>query len=406
MPEISDLVMPKLGLTMTEGTVSEWVVSPGDSFSSGDLVLIVETDKIANEIEAPADGTLHEVIVPVGETVPVGAVLARWDVGDAATPNPAAAPAADAANSGDRSAARAVEPEAAVSVGGLRIVATPLARRIADQEGVDLHAVSGTGPKGRIKADDVRKAKQAAPALAEKPVPITEPANPTAGKRVTPTTYQAAVAKRLTQAKRDTPHFYLSTEANVGALLEIRKRLNAANPDLSISINHLIIAAVGRALGDIAHANRVWADDEIVQFDTADVGIAVTTDAGLFVPVMRDIAGKGLGAIASSARQIVTRAREGTLSQPDMQGGATTVSNAGMFDVTYMGSIINPGQSSILGVGSIRKVFRPDDDGQPILCQEMGLVLSCDHRIFDGVAGLAFLNGIKAYLETPFKLLA
>ena len=401
MPEISDLVMPKLGLTMTEGTVSEWVVSPGDSFSSGDLVLIVETDKIANEIEAPADGTLHEVIVPVGETVPVGAVLARWDVGDAATPPPAAAPAADAANSGEKSEARAVEPAAAVSVGGVRVVATPLARRIAGLEGVDLHAVSGTGPKGRIKADDVRKAKQAAPA--EKPVPTGQPM---AGTRVAPTAYQATVAKRLTQAKRDTPHFYLATEIDVGALLEIRKRLNEANADLRISINHLIIAAVGRALGDIPQANQVWVDGEIVQFDTADVGIAVTTDAGLFVPVMRDIAGKGLGSVAMAARQIVTRAREGTLSQPDMQGGATTVSNAGMFDVTYMGSIINPGQSSILGVGSIRRVFRPDDDGQPVLCQEIGLMLSCDHRIFDGVAGLEFLNGIKGYLETPFKLLA
>ncbi len=396
MPEMSDLVMPKLGLTMTEGTISEWVVSPGDSFSSGDLVLVIETDKIANEVEAPADGTLHEVIVPVGETAPVGAVLARWDVGGAATPTPAAIPAAI-------DATPEVVASSAVTVGstvGARVVATPLARRIADQEGVDLHLVSGTGPKGRIKAEDVRKAKQDARVAAAS----VGPAEP--GTRVAPTTYQATVARRLTEAKRDTPHFYLSTEADVGALLDIRQHLNAANPDLRVSINHLIIAAVARALVDIPHANRVWVDGEIFQFDTADVGVAVTTDVGLFVPILRDVAGKGLGDIASGAREIVTRARDGALGSQDMAGGATTVSNAGMFDVTYMGSIINPGQSSILGVGSIRKLFRPDDDGQPVLRQEMGLVLSCDHRIFDGVGGLAFLNSIKTYLETPFRLLA
>lgn len=401
---MSDLVMPKLGLTMTEGTISEWVVSPGDSFCSGDLVLIVETDKIANEIEAPADGTLHEVIVPVGETTPVGAVLARWDVGGVGTPAtltsaaPASAPSAVVT-----SVAPATQPAATVSAGGARVVATPLARRIADQEGVDLRAVSGTGPKGRIKAEDVRKAKLATPAISDQPAPDDQTM---AGTRLVPTAYQAAVARRLTEAKRDTPHFYLSTEADVGALLDMRQHLNAANPDLRVSINHLIIAAVARALADTPHANRVWADGEIFQFDTADVGIAVTTDIGLFVPILRNVAGKGLGTIASGAREIVTRARDGALGSQDMAGGATTVSNAGMFDVTYMGSIINPGQSSILGVGSIRKLFRPDDDGQPALRQEMGLVLSCDHRIFDGVGGLAFLNSIKTYLETPFRFLA
>ncbi|WP_456390810.1 dihydrolipoamide acetyltransferase family protein [Profundibacter sp.] len=398
---MSDLVMPKLGLTMTEGTISEWVVSPGDSFSSGDLVLVIETDKIANEVEAPADGTLHEVIVLVGETVPVGAVLARWDVGGAETP---AAPSATVTPvAPETPETQPTQPAATVSAGGARVVATPLARRIADQEGVDLHAVSGTGPKGRIKAEDVRKAKLAAPAISNQPAPVDQAM---AGTRVAPTAYQAAVARRLTEAKRDTPHFYLSTEADVGALLDIRQNLNAANPDLRVSINHLIIAAVARALADIPHANRVWVDGEILQFDTADVGVAVTTDAGLFVPILRDVADKSLGSIASGAREIVSRARDGALEPQDMAGGATTVSNAGMFDVTYMGSIINPGQSSILGVGSIRKVFRPDNDGQPVLRQEMGLVLSCDHRIFDGVGGLAFLNSIKTYLETPFRFLA
>lgn len=405
MPQISDLVMPKLGLTMTEGTISEWVVSPGDSFSSGDLVLVVETDKIANEIEAPADGTLHDVIVQVGETVPVGTVLARWDVGTAGTPELVATPASTpvAVDSGATSDVLDAKPAPAISVDGARVIATPLARRIAGLEGVDLHTVSGTGPKGRIKAEDVRKAKQAAPVATERAVPI---GYATSGTRLTPTTYQASVAKRLTEAKRDTPHFYLSTEADVGALLDIRKQLNTANADLRVSINHLILAAVGRTLADMPAANRIWSNGEIVQYDTADVGIAVTTDAGLFAPVVRDIGASGLGHVATSAREIVSRARDGSLRPEDMQGGATTVSNAGMYDVTYMGSIISPGQSSILGVGSIRKTFRPDDNGLPVLCQEMGLVLSCDHRIFDGVGGLAFLNALKDYLETPFRLLA
>ena len=290
MPQISDLVMPKLGLTMTEGTISEWVVSPGDSFSSGDLVLVVETDKIANEIEAPADGTLHDVIVQVGETVPVGTVLARWDVGTAGTPEPvpvATPPSGPVAvNSGATSDVLDAKPASAISVDGARVIATPLARRIAGLEGVDLHKVSGTGPKGRIKAEDVRKAKQAAPVATERAIPIE---HATSGTRLTPTTYQASVAKRLTEAKRDTPHFYLSTEADVGALLDIRKQLNAANADLRVSINHLILAAVGRTLADMPAANRIWSNGEIVQYETADVGIAVTTDAGLFAPVVRDM---------------------------------------------------------------------------------------------------------------------
>tara|TARA_R100000005_G_scaffold38740_3_gene18138 strand:- start:19299 stop:20528 length:1230 start_codon:yes stop_codon:yes gene_type:complete len=403
----TELIMPKLGLTMTEGTISEWVVAPGDSFSKGDVILVVETEKIANEIEAPADGVFKDILVPAGETVPVGAAIARWNIGAAiamdkmpkdGSPVTSETPEKQQASAPAASASAPIARAARDA--GTRIVATPLARRIARQNNIDLGQVSGSGPRGRIKADDVRAA---IPALAAKP---REGARQVAApSRRAPTSYEATVARRLSEAKRETPHFYLATEVDAGRLLDLKDQLNDEISGVKISVNHLIIAAVAKALAEDEKANSVWQEGEIVTYDSVDIGVAVNTDNGLFAPVLKNLGDQDIVSIAAAAKAMVEKARSGKLAGDDLAGGATTISNAGMFDVTYMSSIINPGQSSILGVGSIRETFRPSKKGKPVLKQEMGLVLSCDHRIFDGVSGLTFLNAIKSYLEKPLKLL-
>lgn len=413
-----ELLMPKLGLTMTEGLLCDWLVPEGGAFRAGSPLFIVETEKVATEIEAEQDGVLLQVAVPVGETVPVGTVLGYWDdgKGEGALAS-AAVPAIDA-----HSGARPDAQSDARSRARPRLLATPLARRIAASLGVDLAGLRGSGPRGRIKADDVRAAHAAAPpGTGSKAGALPEAAAATAARAagadaapavavvaagarpIVPTAVQLATAKRLSAVKANVPHFYLSTEANVGRLLDLREELNALGT-VRLTVNHFIVAALGRALRDEPDANRVWIDDAILQFEGSDVGVAVDTDRGIFVPVVRDAGRLPLAELARASQRLVERAREGRLSAADTAGGAVTVSNAGMHDVTYMTPIINPGQSMILGAGSVREVFRPDAAGHPALRREMGLVLACDHRILSGVSGLRFLNRVVGHLEQPLGL--
>lgn len=420
---VRDLVMPKLGLTMTEGVLAEWRVHPGQPFKTGDVLVVVETDKIASEVEADSDGVLIETTIPAGETVAVGTLIARWSAdGAGAAPAPVngaapqtveapARPAKTGTTGGTRSG-----PLPAPVRDGERVLSTPLARRRAQDLGVDLTAVTGSGPRGRIKMADVEAAAQRG---ASTPAPTPEPrpaaavaavAAP-AGERSKPSTMQATIARRLTAAKRDVPHFYLAAEAEVSELMALREKLNAdAEPGLPrVSMTHLVLAAVGRALAATPDMDRVWDDatpgGAILSLGQGDIGMAVDTPRGLVAPVLRGAARLPLDRLARDAAALTERARGGRLTAEDFQGGAITVSNAGMHNVTFMTSIINPGQSSILGVGSVRSVFRPDESGAPVLKRELGLVLSADHRLFDGVAALAFLNRIIAGLERPLRLL-
>lgn len=438
------VLMPKLGLTMTEGQISEWLVPAGGTIRAGQGLFVVETDKVATEIAAEGDGVLTEIIVPAGATVAVGEVVGSWqdeaaassgtaapvDIGAApagsvapagAAPRAEAAPAAAGAAAPAARAQACPAPAATPRAGGARILATPLARRLADQLDLSLAGITGSGPRGRIKAADVQAAAtrvQAAgpaapvgtvqPAAAAQPVSGGRPAAAPLidrGTRSAPGPVQAAMARRLTAVKQQVPHFYLAVEAKVSRLLALRAELNALDAPVRFTLNHFIVAAVGRALCDQPEANRVWDDDEIVSFSSTDVGMAVSTPRGLFVPVVRDAGRLSLTELARQAQAHVTRARDGALSLDDMTGGAITVSNAGMFDVKFMTPIINPGQAMILGVGSVNRLFRPDAQGQPGLCEEMGLVLAADHRLLDGVAGLAFLNRVKTCLEEPLRLL-
>ncbi|MBE0623338.1 MAG: 2-oxo acid dehydrogenase subunit E2 [Burkholderiales bacterium] len=327
---VQQLLMPKLGLTMIEGTVVEWPITVGASFAKGSVCVVVETDKVANEIEAPEAGRLVRILVQEGETVPVGSVLAEWD---------------------------------------------------ADTKQVE-------APGGALAVT------QAAP------VAELEPVRRKAGAR------ELAAARRLTAAKQDIPHFYLSTEIEVSSLQAQRAQWNADGSRPKVTLTHLFLAALARTLAAQPDLNRIWDEECYVDLPGVDIGIAVNTDRGLIVPVLRNVDRMGLTQLARAAAELVARARSGDLSPDEVGGGAITLSNAGMFDVTYMGSIINPGQAAILGVGSERRRFRPDASGAPQLAQEIGVVLSCDHRVLDGVRGLKLLNGVRERLELPAPLFA
>lgn len=385
-----ELLVPKLGLTMSEGVLVEWMVQPGEAFKAGQGLFVIESEKAANEIGAEADGVLLEATAQAGQTLPCGTVIGYWDDGQAGEAAPAAAVRAQPA---------AVPAGAA---GGARIPVTPLARRLAARQGVDLAAVAGSGPRGRIRARDVLAKAQAGPEPAPAAVASASAAQ---GTLRAPTPLEQTVAQRLTAAKQQVPHFYLSVEAEMSAVLALRAQINAAQSHRRLTLNHFVLAAVGQALQAMPEVNRVWTDEGILSLAHSDVGMAVDTGKGLLVPVLRDVGRQSLGGIAQQAGELIARAQAGRLSAAEMQGGAITVSNAGMHDVTYMASIINPGQSMILGVGSIREVFRPGANGQPEIRREMGMVLSADHRVLDGVTGLRFLKQVVQALSQPMGLL-
>lgn len=400
---LSSLTMPKLGLTMTEGVITEWRAGQGAMVQQGDIVFVVETDKIATEVEAPSDGEIVEILFEEGTAVPVGEAVARWTgtgMADLAEPSDAPVspePAVEAPNrlavSKDSAGRTAAAPSA-------RVLATPLARRLAETSGTDLAAVTGTGPHGRIKAEDVRRHIAAAPAAR----PGGDAPRQEIQVEQVPALQQTA-ARRVLEAKTTIPHFYVSREAEISELTALRRRLTELTGQ-KISLNDCVVVAFARALNDLPECNRVWRDGEYVRYPTTDIGIAVQTERGLLVPVVRDL---GLLPLDQAARRIggvLKRARDGNFTAEDLSGGAASVSNVGMFGATSLTPIVNPGQSSILGVGDMRQVFRPDADGNPELRRELSLVLSADHRVLDGVGGSLLLARITHYLEHPLLLMA
>ncbi|QIL80393.1 2-oxo acid dehydrogenase subunit E2 [Diaphorobacter sp. HDW4A] len=397
-----ELLVPKLGLTMTEGTLVEWMVKPGEAFKAGQSIFVVESEKAANEIGAEADGVMLESVAEVGATLPCGAVIGYWDDGVAGEGVAAPVAVAPAVPVDTKPAAQVISAPAVAAVpAGQRVPVTPLARRIAQQKGVDLAAVSGSGPRGRIRARDVLSASES------KPQTVTQQTAPAqaAGTLREPSGLERTIAQRLTQAKQQIPHFYLSVEAEVSALMQLRQQMNAAQTRQKLTLNHFVLAAVGQALDAMPEVNRVWTDQGILSLGASDVGMAVNSDKGLMVPVLRAVGQQSLGVVARQSAELIGRVQAGRLSAAEMQGGAITVSNAGMHDVTYMASIINPGQAMILGVGSVRELFRPDANGQPVIRREMGMVLSADHRVLDGVTALKFLKRIVQALSQPAGLL-
>ena len=379
-----ELLVPKLGLTMTEGTLIEWMINPGDRFAADQGLFVIESDKAASEVSAETAGVLLEVTAELGSPLSVGSVIGYWD------DDPDAAPKS---------------PTAATGKNGSRVISTPLARRIARERGIDLTRVAGSGSRGQIRARDVEQSS----VVPASPPPTDVHAEVHAAAPATnvrpPTLTEKTIARRLVASKQEIPHFYLSVEAEVSAMQQLRAGLNAAQSERRFTLNHFLVAAAARALVQMPEANCAWTNDGIVSFAATDVGVAVHTERGLLVPILRDVGRRPLSDIARIATEAVGRAQAAQLSAAEMAGGAITVSNAGMYDVSYMTSIINPGQSMILGVGSVRQIFRPDEHGQPSLRQEIGLVLSADHRVLDGVTALKFLRQIVSAIERPISLL-
>ena len=384
------LTMPKLGLTMTEGLLARWHVKPGDQVRAGDALFVVETDKIATDIAALGEGEIVSIEVTEGSTAPVGAVVATWTGGTTL---------ADAA----------VSAAAAPLIGAARVMATPLARRLAHMADIDLTAIRGSGPCGRIKARDVEIAAARLPRLETAPdaAPVAIPAarGPSQAPRRPASLSENTLARRMTEAKQTIPHFYVTADADVTRLLAVRDELNAVQGNARISLTHCVVAAVARALAQLPEVNRVWDERDIVTLDGIDIGLAVTTERGLVAPVLRNLGGLGLDGIARACHELVARARRGRLAAADLVGGVLSVSNVGMFGAAHLIPIINPGQAAILGVAAARPAFRPDDGGQPCLRQELGLVLSCDHRVLDGVSAARFLDAVTRFLQQPLTLL-
>lgn len=379
MTASAEIVMPKLGLTMTEGLLAEWRVQPGERVAAGDILFVVETEKIATDIEAPSEGEILELLVPAGSTAAVGTPVARWTGAASGAPEPAAAPAEPMPNA---------PPTPRAPASGGRVLATPLARRLARERGVDIGTVRGTGPRGRIKAKDV----PAAPPVAT-------------GDIIPLDRVRAASARRLTQSKQDMPHFYVGAAAEISRLLALRDEWREIPGAPRLTVTHAVLAAMGRALLAMPDLNRVWEGEGWRRIASPDVGLAVDTPRGLFAPVLRDAGRLPLETLAERANALVDRARSGRLAPDELEGGCISLSNVGMFGARFLVPIVNPGQSMILGLGAMESLFRPDPNGAPALRREVTLVLSADHRVLDGAAAAAFLARIVALLERPLALL-
>ena len=426
----TEILMPALSPTMEEGTLAKWHVKEGDTVSSGDILAEIETDKATMEFEAVDEGVIGKIVIAEGtEGVKVNAVIAvlledgesASDIG-ATTAAPAAA-AAPKEKAAPAPAAASPAPAAPVAKDGNRIFATPLARRIAADKGLDLSAIAGSGPHGRIVKADVENATAAPKAAA---APASAPAA-TASMAAGPSTdavikmyadrpfeevkldgMRKTIAARLTEAKQSVPHFYLRRDINLDALMKFRAQLNKQleGRGVKLSVNDFIIKACALALQQVPEANAVWAGDRTLKFTKSDVAVAVAIEGGLFTPVLRDSEMKSLSALSSEMKDLATRARDRKLAPHEYQGGSFAISNLGMFGIDNFDAIINPPHSAILAVGAGVKKPIVGADGELTVGTVMSTTLSVDHRVIDGALGANLLNAIKDNLENPMTMLA
>jgi len=452
-----DVLMPQLGETVAEGKITQWFKSAGDAIKPGDNLFEIETDKVSMEVPSTSAGVLAEIRVAAGEVAPVGAVVAVIADGAGASapsagktapvttapatpapvkqsPPPVAAPSSAtslssvAASPAAASAPIKLDPFFEVRTpdrnygparlpGGMRV--TPLARRLAAQGGIDLAGISPSGPNSRIRARDVETAlasgKRAAPAAAlggpsvdqikalYRDVPFEEV--PLDGMRRT-------IATRLVQATQTIPHFYLTADVEIGALIKLREQANAAapkdadgNPAFKLSVNDFVIKAWAAALQRVPAANAVWAEDRILRFRRSDIGIAVAVEGGLITPLMRSADTKTLSAISQEMKELSARARAKKLKPDEYQGGSSAISNLGMYGVREFSAIINPPHSTILAVGAARRQAIETEAGGVAFASVMSVTLSCDHRVVDGALGAELLAAFRGCVEQPVTML-
>ncbi len=413
-----DITMPKLSDTMLEGTLVKWLKKAGDTIEVGDVIAEVETDKATMEMEAFEDGVITEIIVPEGGVVKVGGVLAvlNGDGKPAAKPAKktepaaAAAPAKPAAPAAPKPLSPVTpKPRAVSTANGVRVKASPLAKKIAAERGIDLSGVSGSGPGGRILAADVPEsgaataARGAAPASAA--IEVTASAD---DKRIPLSGMRRTIAGRLLASKTQIPHFYLSVEIDAAPLAQLRKDINAASEvsgSPKVTVNDFVLLATARAAALHPNVNAAFAGDAIVEFASVHLSVAIAVEDGLITPVIRNADRLTLREISAAVKDLAVRARGKKLKPDEYQGGTITVSNLGAFGVENFYAIINPPQAAILAVGAIVKKPVVNAQDQIVAGQRMSLGLSGDHRVVDGAAGAAFLAALKKSLESPATLL-
>jgi pyruvate dehydrogenase E2 component (dihydrolipoamide acetyltransferase) len=437
-----EILMPALSPTMTEGNLAKWFKKEGDEVHSGDVLAEIETDKATMEVEAVDDGKIGKILVPEGAqgikvNEPIALLLGEGE--DASTIEKLAAPVPQMAPETpppveSAKPAPATTPIPAREAGNGRIFASPLARRMAQQAGLDLGAVRGSGPQGRIVKSDIEAALSpgsGAPArtppqstTAPQPVPVQPPRAPVptpsapllSKERVAalagnpPYTerplnaMRRVIARRLTESKQTVPHFYLTIDCEIDALLKIRSELNAKSDAYRISVNDFVVRAAALALRQVPAANAAWSDDAILLWDTVDIAVAVALDDGLITPIVKAADRKGLAVIANETKDLVARARAGKLKLEEFQGGTFSISNLGMYGVREFAAVINPPHGGILavGAGEQRPVVK---NGTLNVATVMSCTLSCDHRAVDGAVGAQFLAAFKKLVEDPLTML-
>ncbi len=420
-----DVFMTQLSPTMTEGKIARWLKKEGDTLESGEVLAEVETDKATMEVEVVDEGILHKIISPAGSVVAVGvpiAVIADEDEDVPAdyTPESGAVTSAEipaseapAAIAEAPAPAPAVATPAPVARSG-RIKASPLARRLAKQKGLNLAAIQGTGPKGRIVKADVENASKRGIALggasfaapAARPMPQGPlPYHADEFDRVENTMMRKAIARRLSESKQTVPHFYLSVDVAMDRLMDLRAQLNeAADGAFRLSVNDFIVKAVAKSLVDVPAANASWTDSHTLMHKHAHISIAVAIDGGLITPVVRFSEQKAITDISAEIKELAGRARAGELQPAEYSGGTFSISNLGMYGVKQFQAIVNPPEGAILAVGGTdeRAVV---ENGALVIKQMMTLTLSCDHRVVDGAVGAEFLAALKKHIECPAGVL-
>ncbi|MBY6042468.1 pyruvate dehydrogenase complex dihydrolipoamide acetyltransferase [Phaeobacter italicus] len=440
----TEILMPALSPTMEEGTLAKWLVKEGDTVASGDLLAEIETDKATMEFEAVDEGVIGKILIAEGSegvkvNSPIAILLEDGESADDIGATPAApaaaedtAPAASkAASPAPAQAAAAATPAPAAPAGadGSRIFASPLARRIAADKGLDLADISGSGPRGRIVKADVEnataapKAAAAAPAAAAPaaaaPAAAAAASGPTADQvarmyegrdyeEVALDGMRKTIAARLSEAKQTIPHFYLRRDIQLDALLKFRGELNKQleGRGVKLSVNDFIIKAVALALQAVPDANAVWAGDRVLKMKSSDVAVAVAIEGGLFTPVLQDSDMKSLSTLSAEMKDLAKRARDRKLAPHEYQGGSFAISNLGMFGIDNFDAIVNPPHAGILAVGSGVKKPVVGADGELKVATVMSVTMSVDHRVIDGALGADLLKAIVENLENPMTMLA
>ena len=426
---MAEVTMPRLSDTMSEGSVGKWLKQVGDKITDGEIIAEIETDKATMELQSFESGTLQRILVEAGKVVPIGEVIAI--IGDgaapaASAPAPAAAPPA-AAPAPDASAAPAPAAPAAPSngQGDDHIKASPLARKLAAERGIDLRLVQGTGPGGRIIKENVEEFQPGTPASASAPAPQPAAAAPVSAPTPAPAPAPAptpnaaaeplgrmrrAIARAMNDAKPGIPHIYVTVEVDMGAAMKLRQQINESGAAaVKVSVNDLVVKAAAKALAKLPVVNTSFATTSegqpgVVRHDQVNVSVAVALDDGLIAPVIKDADKKSIGTIAAEVKDMAGRAREGKIKQNELEGATFQVTNLGMYGVVEFGSIITVPQVASLAVGAVRQV-PVVRDGAIVVGEVMNVTLSADHRIVDGAVAAQYLAELRKLLEAPMSLL-